>query len=127
MADTRDLTFKARHSFERRAKEAGKALARFPDKVPVIVERAPRSTLPENARVKHLVPFDLPVFELQGIIRRRIKLPPEQALFFFVGNSIAASGALIGEVYQREHDADGFLYVTYSGENTFGGASYACR
>ena len=29
--------------------------------------------------------------------------------------------SLIAEIYENEKDNDGFLYVTYSGENTFGG------
>lgn len=30
------------------------------------------------------------------------------------------AGALMSSVYEEKKDDDGFLYVTYSGENTFG-------
>lgn len=33
------------------------------------------------------------------------------------------AGALMSAVYEEKKDDDGFLYVTYSGENTFGSAS----
>jgi hypothetical protein len=30
------------------------------------------------------------------------------------------NSALIGELYQQFRDEDGFIYIMYSGENTFG-------
>jgi len=33
------------------------------------------------------------------------------------------SSASVGEVYEEHKDEDGFLYVQYSGENTFGGVA----
>lgn len=30
------------------------------------------------------------------------------------------AGAIMSTIYDEKKDADGFLYVTYSGENTFG-------
>ncbi|CAE7920689.1 ATG8 [Symbiodinium sp. KB8] len=95
-------------------------MTRFPGKVPVVVERAAKSTLPAMPRPKHLVPFDLPMYELLGVIRKRLTLPPEQALFLFVGDSIVSAAELVGVVHEREASKDGFLYITYSGENTFG-------
>ena len=32
----------------------------------------------------------------------------------------AAAGAVMSAIYEEKKDEDGFLYVTYSGENTFG-------
>jgi hypothetical protein len=31
------------------------------------------------------------------------------------------AGAIMSAIYDEKKDEDGFLYVTYSGENTFGG------
>ena len=33
---------------------------------------------------------------------------------------LAFSGAIMSAIYEEKKDEDGFLYVTYSGENTFG-------
>ena len=30
------------------------------------------------------------------------------------------AGAIMSAIYEEKKDEDGFLYVTYSGENTFG-------
>lgn len=54
------------------------------------------------------------------VIRRRISINPEKALFIFVKNVLPPNAALITDVYAEHKDADGFLYITYSGENTFG-------
>lgn len=47
-------------------------------------------------------------------------MPPEKALFVFVGSVLPPTGALLKEVYAQHVDRDGFLYVQYSGESTFG-------
>lgn len=54
------------------------------------------------------------------IIRKRLALPAECALFVFVNNAIPTSSALMSEVAAQWRDADGFLYITYTGESTFG-------
>ncbi len=33
-----------------------------------------------------------------------------------------AAAALMSSIYEDHKDEDGFLYITYSGENTFGGS-----
>ena len=47
-------------------------------------------------------------------------LSPEEAIFIFSGSSMLSSNTLISAIYEKHKDADGFLYVKYSGENTFG-------
>lgn len=34
---------------------------------------------------------------------------------------VCVSAALMSSIYDEHKDEDGFLYITYSGENTFGG------
>ena len=54
------------------------------------------------------------------IIRKRIKLKPEEALFVIVNNNLVSSSEQINSVYEKHKDEDGFLYVIYTSENTFG-------
>uniref|UniRef100_A0AAY4DST6 Autophagy-related protein n=2 Tax=Denticeps clupeoides TaxID=299321 RepID=A0AAY4DST6_9TELE len=54
------------------------------------------------------------------IIRKRIQLPSEKAIFLFVDKTVPQSSITMGQLYEKEKDDDGFLYVAYSGENTFG-------
>jgi GABA(A) receptor-associated protein len=60
------------------------------------------------------------MMQLQQIIRKRIRFPPEKALFMFVNNKIFPITSPVGNIYDENKDADGFLYVTYCQENTFG-------
>uniref|UniRef100_A0A6B2LSJ3 Autophagy-related protein n=1 Tax=Arcella intermedia TaxID=1963864 RepID=A0A6B2LSJ3_9EUKA len=69
-----------------------------------------------------MLPSDLPVSQFYMEIRKHIpSLDPKQTLFLFVNEHIPPNEALISEIYTRHCDPDGFLYITYSGENTFGG------
>ncbi|KAK4795621.1 hypothetical protein SAY86_027947 [Trapa natans] len=78
------------------------------------------------------------------VIRKRIKLSAEEAIFIFVDNvlpptgrrtttqirmdslliiprcSLSFVGAILSAEYEEKKEEDGFLYVTYSGENAFG-------
>lgn len=69
-----------------------------------------------------MVPVDLSVGQFVYVIRKRIKLPSEKAIFIFVNDILPPTAALISTVYEEHKDDDGFLYVLYSGENTFGQA-----
>lgn len=88
--------------------------------VQVIVEKADKSDIPSIDKKKYLVPSDLTVGQFTYVIRKRIKVNPEKALFVFVKNILPPNAALISDVYGDHKDDDGFLYMTYSGENTFG-------
>lgn len=66
------------------------------------------------------MPPDITVAQLTYLLRRRMSLSPEEALFIFSGSSVLSSNTLLSVIYERHKDPDGFLYVKYSGENTFG-------
>merc|ERR1719378_975034 len=46
----------------------------------------------------------------------------DQTIYLFVQNAAPKTGALMSEVYEHYKDMDGFLYLTYSAENTLGDA-----
>lgn len=105
------------------------------------------------------MPADLTVGQFVYVVRKRIKLSAEKAIFIFVKNTLPPTGveykpsnqlspwtnlclvcvlqhgpmflpkfpacplftaALMSAIYEENKDEDGFLYMTYSGENTFG-------
>lgn len=116
-----DIPFKAANTFEARLEESRRIRDKFPGRVPVIVERGQRSTsVPQIDKQKFLVPGDLTVSQFIFVIRKRLNLPAEQALFLFIGNTLPTTGMLIRELHSLYADADGFLYATYCGENVFG-------
>eukprot|EP00882_Tetradesmus_deserticola_P000857 GHRQ01000931.1.p1 GENE.GHRQ01000931.1~~GHRQ01000931.1.p1 ORF type:complete len:137 (+),score=56.87 GHRQ01000931.1:206-616(+) len=113
-------TFKDEHPLEKRQAEAARIRDKYPDRIPVIVEKAEKSDIPDIDKKKYLVPSDLTVGQFVYVIRKRIKLSPEKAIFIFVKNVLPPTAALMSSVYEDHKDEDGFLYITYSGENTFG-------
>lgn len=78
---------------------------------------------PPSKKHRYLVPADLTVGQFVYVIRKRIRLSPEKAIFVFVRNVLPPTAALMSSVYEDHKDEDGFLYVAYSGENTFGGVA----
>jgi GABA(A) receptor-associated protein len=113
--------FREENSFLQRKSEATKIRNSFPDRIPVVLERVQNNShIPEIDKRKFLVPNDISVAQFMWIIRKRIQLPPEEAIFLFVNKSILQSSATMGQVYSNHMNEDGFLYVAYSGELTFG-------
>jgi len=112
--------------FEQRSVEAQRIRAKYPDRVPVICERALHSSLPDIDKRKFLVPETMLVGEFKYIIYKHIKktsdegIATDQTIYLFVGSTSPKTGALMSEVYQQHKNEDGFLYVTYSAENTLG-------
>lgn len=120
------MEFKRQHTFEKRKAEADKIRSKYPDRIPVICEKNPRSNdVPDIDKKKYLVPSDLTAGQFLYVIRKRMKLAPEKAIFIFVNNTLPPSGDLMSQLYKNCKDEDGFLYVLYSGESTFGN-SFTC-
>lgn len=65
----------------------------------VIVEKAPKAKISELDKQKYLVPSDLTVGQFYFLIRKRIHLRAEDALFFFVNNIIPPTSATMGSLY----------------------------
>lgn len=96
-----------------------KILRKYPDKIPVIFNKGPNA--PDIDKKKYIIPNDLQVSQLIYIIRKKIEISPEKAIFIFFGkNHMVQSNMLLSEVYEKHKDKDDILYATYSIENTFG-------
>lgn len=101
--------------------EAEKLRTKFPGKIPIFVTRATNARdMPDLPKHKFLAPSHLSVGQFLYIIRKHIQLPPEKALFIFVGNTLPMSSALLSELYTNYKSNDGALRMTYTSENTFG-------
>ena len=114
-----EFDFKKKHTFSKRKDESELIMVKYPNRVPVIVERFSMD-LPELDRKKYLVPDDLSMANFMYVIRKRIKISEEKSIFLFINNKIIQMSKLMGEVYDKNRDEDGFLYIKYCGESTFG-------
>ena len=54
------------------------------------------------------------------VIRKRLKMTPDKAIFIFCNGSVLQGSQTIMSIYEKNKDKDGFLYLIYSGEATFG-------
>ncbi|CAL0300194.1 unnamed protein product [Lupinus luteus] len=113
-------SFKDEYTFEQRLDESRDIVAKYPDRVPVIVERYVKCDLPELEKKKYLVPRDLSVGHFIHILSSRLPLAPGKALFVFVKNTLPQTASRMDSVYESFKDGDGFLYMYYSTEKTFG-------
>ena len=121
-------SFQKRFTLEQRIAEAQKIREKYPDRIPCIVERnhGAGADIPDIQKHKYLVPDRLNISELMHIIRRRMgaSFKPEQALFLFIHNGektvVAPAGLTMGVLDKKHRSKDGFLYIEYTGENTFG-------
>merc|ERR1712224_903701 len=114
------FAFKQEHAFDKRAGESARIRGKYGDRVPVIVERAGKSDIPTLDKKKYLVPADLTVGQFVYVIRKRIKLSAEKAIYIFVNNVLPPTAAFMSALYEEQKDEGGFLYITYSGETTSG-------
>lgn len=113
--------FKNNFSFDSRKKESEKILRKFPNKIPVIVERSTFCKLsPEIDKNKYLVDNNFIVGQFLYYIRSRMKMDSSQSLFLFINNSLPLNLNLLLTEYHNNKDSDGFLYIYYASESTFG-------
>jgi GABA(A) receptor-associated protein len=116
-----DFSFKKAKNFEERLKESEKIKEKYPDRIPVIIEKSVNSSVNNINKHKYLVPSDLTVGQFIHVIRKRIQAQPEQGIFIFVKEKILPpTSSLMITMYENYADSDGFLYMIYSSENTFG-------
>jgi len=113
------FSFQTNYSLKQRLDESKRILDKYPDKIPIIVETNDKD-LPPLLKNKYLVPKDLTFGQFIYVIRGKLNLPPEKALFLFVNNTIPSTSNLIETVYDKQKDKDNFLYISVNSENTFG-------
>lgn len=116
--------FRKLKSTKEREQDAQKLRTKYPDRVPVIACCDPRSRdLPAMDRHKFLSPMSITVGEMCFVIRKRMRLAPEQALFVFCEDgTLPNTSALLSDVYSVHRNHDNYLYLIYAAENTFGSA-----
>ena len=114
------MKFKKDNNLKLRISESDKILKKYPNRVPIIIERGDKCILNDIDKTKYLVPKDLNMNQFIYIIRKRIKLDNSQSIFFIVGNNVCPSNVHLSSIYEEYKDEDGFLYIIYTSENTFG-------
>ncbi len=115
------FNFKEVYSLEERKKEYEKVIQEHPGKLGIICEKAPKSNIDEIKKTKYLISEDLKLGQFSEIIRRKIKMDKESAIFLLANGKISLTGdENMGEIYKKYKDEDGFLYIAYASEEVWG-------
>merc|ERR1712198_427310 len=112
--------YKEEHPYEKRRAEGEKIRRKYPDRVSRHCREESQS---KNWRLRQeKVPGTLRshCWPIYFLIRKRISLRPEDALFFFVNHVVPPTSATMGSLYQEHHEEDFFLYIAYSDESVYG-------
>lgn len=112
-------SFKIQYSIIKRKKESTRLLQKFPNRIPVICEKL-EYTRTGVIPSKMLIPCEMTIAQVNSIIRSKNNLSSDKSIFLFIQQDILCPTCVIEEVYQHYKDDDGFLYIQYTTENTFG-------
>ena len=121
-------SFKEQHTLDERINESCRIKARYPDRVPVIIECSGELDSLITKK-KYLVPRDISISSLSCVLRNRSsKIDSRKAIILFIDNKMPKAINLVGEIYDeyiqnhmnKKERCDEFLYVYVTYESTFG-------
>ncbi|XP_070111846.1 microtubule-associated proteins 1A/1B light chain 3C [Equus przewalskii] len=82
--------------------------------------------LPALDKTKFLGPQGLTVTQFQGVMRSRMVLGATEAFHLLVNHrSVASVSVTVAEIYRDCKDEDGFVYMTCTSQEVFGGLGSA--
>jgi GABA(A) receptor-associated protein len=119
---TSKCQYKTENDYESRVQESQRILSKYPDRVPVICEKHSMSeTVPSIDKSRFLVPGELTVGQFIYVVRKRLSLSSDKAIFLFTSNNtLPPTSKLMSSLFVDFKDEDGFLYLFFSGESVFG-------
>ena len=117
-----EFEFRQKNTLEQRIEQYEKIKNNYADKIPIILERGNNCTINKIIKTKYILSYSVTMAEFMKIIRGKLELDPERALFFLAdGKYSLSANEDLGNVYEKYKDSqDGFLYMTYSEEIVYG-------
>lgn len=106
----------------KRKEECSKVRQKYPDRLPIIIEKDPNSQIKDIDRTKFLVPSDLEAHHLLYIVRKRLELNKEETIYMLVNGKTSISGDTpLKKIYEDFQDKeDGYLYIVYASQLAWG-------
>ena len=116
-----EFKYQKAKTLEERKREFQTVMEANPDKIAIICEKAPKSHILDIEKSKYLVKNDVTLNQFSLMIRKKLKIEKEQALFFLINGKKSLSGDnSMQEIYNKYKNDDGFLYIAYAGEEIWG-------
>ena len=115
-------TFKAKNSFQERKSQCATVRAKYINKIPIIVEKMKntKAETPDISKHNFLAPDDANVSQFLHVIKKYMALESTESVYLFINDELISTGESLSNLYVKYKDADGFLYMYYARENTFG-------
>lgn len=116
------MTFETQFSLESRKTCADALLKQRKGFIPVIIQPYPRCTV-KMSKTKFLVSqdhtFSSLIYNIRSEYMKNLRNP--ETIYFFVNGTILVQPfVLLGQLYEKHKNEDGFLYIYYNIENSFG-------
>ena len=115
-------------TLEQSIEKSTRLMIKFPDRIPVIIEQNESNFKLDLQNYKYLLEKDMSVSTFICIIRTKINktlINSKKAIFTFVKNDqcnyiLIPMNETMGNIYDSYKQIDGFLYIKFGIENTFG-------
>lgn len=111
--------FKQTTPFEKRKRECAKVISKHPKKLPLIIEPDEGSNVPIIGKSKVLITDSVTVGQLILVLKNKMEMNIDKSIILKVNGNIIPSGVKLKEIYEENHDDDGFLYLRYC-DTTYG-------
>ena len=111
--------FRKLYTIEQRKKEFKKINEKYPERIPIVVDIENGKELFLKRR-KFLVERDMIFINFVHIVRKMLKVSPNESLFFLYEGIIPPQTHTLGQIYGERKSEDGFMVLTVAKENTFG-------
>jgi microtubule-associated protein 1 light chain len=122
-SDNSDVKYIDCLSFNERKKKCNLLLSKYPDKIPVILEKSKVDKyLPKIDKSKLLVSQDMTVSNIIKLLKSNLKINENTSIYIIIAkkNVMVSGSQSIFSIYQEHKNDDGFLYLEYCTENVFG-------
>ena len=113
------MEFKKKYNKVEREIQAYNIIRKYPNKIPIICYTTDRNS-PKLPKYKYLVENNMSLISFMYFIRRLINLEESISLYFLINNKLCPGSELFISLYDTHKEDDGFLYINYACENTFG-------
>ena len=110
-----EFQYKKNTTLEERKETYKMLIKNFPDKIPIICEKHPKSKLKQLDKSKYLINNKMTLNEFKLEIEK--KFPKKTEIFIFIKDKFINSNLLMSELYKDEED--NFLYCFYSETDDF--------
>ena len=96
-----NFKFKEENTLEQKVEESRKIRLKYPDRIPIVVEKHPRTNIPDIDKRKFLVPNDISVAQFMWIMQKTDSVTAASSLVLIRGTCAASNQCQYGSDIRR--------------------------